>query len=78
MNMKKYSGKILHNLYIPDASGAINQIDLVYISSRGIFVIESKNYSGTIQGNETSNNWITEYMNNSSNSKMIKRNSSIL
>lgn len=48
--------KIMTNLYIPTEDGT-TEIDLLYICKRGVFVIESKNYSGWIFGNESSKNW---------------------
>ena len=45
-------GKILRNVYIPKDNGETTEIDIVYITQKGIFVIESKNYSGWIFGNE--------------------------
>ena len=43
-------GKILRNVYIPKDNGETTEIDVVYITQKGIFVIESKNYSGWIFG----------------------------
>ena len=57
MKAKKYKGNILHDLYIPAADGKFSQIDVIYVCAKGIFVIESKNYSGIISGNEFYNNW---------------------
>lgn len=57
MKAKNYKGNILHDLYIPAADGKYSQIDVLFVCSKGIFVIESKNYSGTISGNEVDNNW---------------------
>lgn len=48
---------ILTNLYIPKYDGTTTEIDLIMISEKGIFVIESKNYSGWIFGNERSKMW---------------------
>jgi len=50
-------GYILRNLYLPLADGSTTEIDLLYISRRGIFVIESKNYSGYVFGNDHDQNW---------------------
>lgn len=50
-------GKILRNLYVPKSDGTTSEIDVVYISAKGIFVIESKNYSGWIFGNDSQNQW---------------------
>lgn len=42
--------RILNNLYIPRSQevGNMTEVDLVYINTSGIYVIESKNYSGWI------------------------------
>ena len=60
MKMKNYKGKILFDLYIPTADGKYAQVDILFISPKGIFVIESKNYSGTIIGNEYDEKWNTK------------------
>lgn len=52
-----YPGKILQNVYIPKETGGTTEIDLLYITTRGIFVIESKNYAGYIFGSENNRNW---------------------
>ncbi len=57
MKAKNYKGNILHDLYIPAADGKYSQVDVLFVCSKGILVIESKNYSGTISGNEFDNNW---------------------
>lgn len=40
-----------------NANGYQSQIDHVIISSYGVFVIETKNYKGTIKGSESSKDW---------------------
>ena len=50
-------GVTLKNLYLPTEDGGTSEIDLVYITKKGIFVIESKNYSGWIFGDEYSQYW---------------------
>lgn len=52
-----YSGYCLRNVYVPRANGSTSEIDLVYITRKGLFVIESKNYSGYIFGNERYQYW---------------------
>ena len=47
--------KILFNLYIPTKNGKTAEIDVLIISTRGLFVIESKNYSGWIFGRDNQN-----------------------
>ncbi len=50
-------GKLLQNVYIPKPDGTTTEIDLLYITVKGIFVIESKNYSGYIFGDDRSRYW---------------------
>ncbi len=49
--------KFLFNIYIPKENGETTEIDVLMICSKGIFVIESKNYSGWIFGSESQKNW---------------------
>ena len=49
--------KILHNLYLPWPNGTTTEIDQIVITSSGIFVIEVKNYSGWIFGDQWNNYW---------------------
>ena len=51
-----YKGKILHNLEIEVGNRTV-QIDVLFITQKGIFVIESKNYSGSISGAEYQDKW---------------------
>ena len=50
-------GLLLRNIYIPKQNGGTSEIDLLYITEKGIFVIESKNYFGYVFGSEDSTNW---------------------
>lgn len=50
--------KILVNLYLPVSEDETTEIDLIFIHGTGIYVIESKNYSGYIYGNEKYKNWV--------------------
>lgn len=52
-----YDGLMLQNVYIPKSNGEATKIDLLYITAKGIFVIESKNYSGYIFGSENNPKW---------------------
>lgn len=54
---KEGGGKLLSNIYIPKISGGTTEIDLLLIHPKGLFVFESKNYSGWIFGNEAYQNW---------------------
>lgn len=49
--------RILTNVYLPKENGETTEVDIVYIHETGIYVIESKNYSGFIYGNEKYKNW---------------------
>lgn len=50
-------GKVLRNVYVPKDNEETTEIDVVFITQKGIFVLESKNYSGWIFGDEKSFNW---------------------
>lgn len=50
-------GRILRNVYIPKDNGETSEIDVLYITQKGIFVFESKNYSGWIFGDEKGQYW---------------------
>ena len=54
---EKNGGKFLFNAYIPRKDGGTTEIDLMLICSEGIFVFESKNYSGWIFGSEDRQMW---------------------
>ncbi len=50
--------KLLTNIYIPKGDdGTTTEIDLLMLHETGIYVFESKNYSGWIFGNEKSKIW---------------------
>ncbi len=51
------NAKFLFNLYIPTYNGKTTEIDAIMISQSGIFVFESKNYSGWIFGDENQKKW---------------------
>jgi hypothetical protein len=55
--LENSGAKFLCNVYIPKANGETTEIDMLMISSKGIFVFEIKNYSGWIFGNENQKNW---------------------
>lgn len=50
-------GKILRNVYLPKDNGETSEVDVIFITHKGIFVFESKNYSGWIFGDERSKYW---------------------
>jgi len=55
--MEINGAKFLFNVYIPKGNGETTEIDVLMISPKGIFVFESKNYSGWIFGSESQKNW---------------------
>ena len=59
--------RLMTNLYIPKADGSTTEIDLIMITKTGIYVIESKNYSGWIFGDEKSRNWTQTLQNKQKN-----------
>ena len=52
-----HEGKILTNIYIPKKLGETTEADVVYITRKGLIVVENKNYAGYIFGNELNKNW---------------------
>lgn len=56
-------GKILKNVYLPASGEETSEVDVIYISQKGIFIIESKNYSGWIFGDEKDKNWTVSLQN---------------
>ena len=53
----KQSGKTLTNIYIPKSSGDTAEIDVLYITRKGLLVLENKNYAGYIFGSESNKHW---------------------
>ena len=49
--------KLLTNVYLPKGDGTTTEIDLIMITATGIYVFESKNYSGWIFGDENTKFW---------------------
>ncbi len=60
-------GMTLRNIYIPKGNGETSEIDLVYITQKGIFVFESKNYSGWVFGDEDAQYWTVSLPNHQKN-----------
>ena len=54
---EKNGAKFLFNIYIPKGEGETTEIDVLMIHTKGLFVFESKNYSGWIFGRENQKNW---------------------
>lgn len=49
--------RFLFNVYLPKESGDTTEIDVILLHESGIYVFESKNYSGWIFGTETQQYW---------------------
>lgn len=60
IQLEKLNGhfKLLTNLYLPKNDGTTTEIDLLVLSETGLYVFESKNYSGWIFGDEKRKNWM--------------------
>lgn len=56
-NMEREGAKFLFNLYIPKGEDETTEIDVLMLHPKGMFVFESKNYSGWIFGSEHQRNW---------------------
>lgn len=54
---EKEGAKLLFNCYIPKRDGKLTEIDAIMIHRSGIYVFESKNYSGWIFGSENDEQW---------------------
>lgn len=59
--------KLMTNLYIPKEDGTTTEIDLIMLSETGIYVFESKNYSGWIFGDEKNRYWTQTLQNRQKN-----------
>lgn len=57
-------GKFVINTYVPKARGTgLTEIDVTFIHESGIYVLESKNYSGWIFGKEADRQWTQMFKN---------------
>lgn len=50
-------GTCVRNVYAPLPDGAFSEVDVALVNEKGLFVIESKNYSGWIFGSEAQKMW---------------------
>jgi len=55
-NLNGYK-RFLFNCYLPKDNGETTELDVIMIHESGIYVFESKNYSGWIFGTETQQYW---------------------
>lgn len=56
-NFEEKNAKFLFNVYIPKEDEQTTECDVLMLTQKGIFVFESKNYSGWIFGSEKQKNW---------------------
>ena len=49
--------RYLFNLYLPKENGETTEVDVILLHESGIYVFESKNYSGWIFGTESQQYW---------------------
>ena len=49
--------RLFRNVYLTKSDGTTTEIDLLALDAKGIYVIESKNYSGWIFGSDTERYW---------------------
>lgn len=54
---ERYGGRFLFNCYLRKPNGKTTEVDVVFLCPSGIFVFESKNYSGWIFGSEEESMW---------------------
>lgn len=54
---EKCGGRFFFNVYLSKSDGGTTEADVILVDPHGIFVFESKNYSGWIFGNEDQRTW---------------------
>lgn len=64
--------KFLFNCYVYKDNGDLTEIDILFLHSSGLYVIESKNYGGWIFGTESHTNWTQTFPIGKGRSKKIK------
>lgn len=50
--------RFVFNCYFPTKDGRTSEADVILLHESGLYVLESKNYSGWIFGTETQRNWV--------------------
>jgi len=55
--------RFLFNCYVPKDDGTTSEIDVILLHTSGIYVFESKNYSGWIFGTESQRSWTQSFPN---------------
>ena len=62
----------LPNCYLPKGNGETSEVDLIFLHESGIYVFESKNYSGWIFGNENQRYWTQSFSDRRGGTKKYK------
>lgn len=57
LEKRNVESKILANVYLSKEDGSTTEIDVMMVDPTGIYVFESKNFSGWIFGDEKGKNW---------------------
>lgn len=58
-------GSIFTNVYIPFKNGKTTEIDVIFLTDKKMYIIESKNYSGKVYGAPDRHTWTVCYRNGS-------------
>lgn len=64
--------QFLSNCYLPKPDETFTEVDLILLHESGIYVIESKNYSGWIFGSEDQKNWTQSLPSSHRQSKKVQ------
>lgn len=56
--LKGKDGQVINDIILPVWDDSTTEIDHIMVSTKGVFVIETKNWAGIIQGDEEKENWI--------------------
>ena len=62
----------LANCYLPKGNGETAEVDLIFLHESGIYVFESKNYSGWIFGSENQKYWTQSFSDRKGGTKKYK------
>lgn len=61
--LKAYDITLFHNIELPTVIGITTEVDILLVTTKGVFVIESKNLFGSISGELKDSNWKVSYPN---------------
>ena len=65
-------GKVLRNIYLPKNEYETSEIDVLFITTYGLFILECKNYNGWIFGRENEHQWTVSLPRGKGRSKKYK------